>query len=254
MSQRRAALDPFYLVRDEIAESLHKLTESFTSWERMPHGDKAKVRAADDLSSRLGDVEAMVADVAAAVQKAAENPARFHIDADEVKRRQQWVDGTRSQIRAYRSKIDSSKMVVNVETGSILNALRAGSTASSAPRDGGGAAAALERERERDNDDFLDAQERTTMQMMREQDSELDELGGAVRRLGDVGLTIGRELEEQQVMLEELEEDVETTRGKLKAAQRKMEKLLEKAGMRGQICIILFLMIVLVVLSYFVFS
>ena len=47
---------------------------------------------------------------------------------------------------------------------------------------------------------------------------------------------------------------METTRGKLKAAQRKMEKLLEKAGMREQICIILFLMIVLVVLSYFVFS
>ena len=33
-----------------------------------------------------------------------------------------------------------------------------------------------------------------------------------------------------------------------------IREVLEKAGLRGQICIILFLMIVLVVLSYFVFA
>ena len=253
-TSRSARSDPFFLVRDEISGLLEALTESFRSWEKIPNGEKGKGAAGADILRRAGEAEGMLKELAGAVDVARANPGRFGVDADEVARRAQWVDNTRGRLKGFREKVEASQKVVNVEAGGLLNALRAGNAASAAASRETGAAAALERERERDNDAFLDAQERSTMQIMRQQDEELDELGGAVRRLGDVGLTIGRELEEQQVMLEELEEDVETTRGKLRAAQRKMEKLVEKAGMRGQLCIILFLVVVLAVLSYFVFG
>ena len=54
-AQRGGRADPFYLVRDEIQETLDRLGEAFSSWERVPHGDKAKPKAGADLLSRIGE-------------------------------------------------------------------------------------------------------------------------------------------------------------------------------------------------------
>ena len=82
----------------------------------------------------------------------------------------------------------------------------------------------------------------------RRQDEDLDELSESVARLGNVGLTIGEELDAQGKMLEELEEDVDGTTTRLAAAQRKLTQVIKKSGMGGQIAIIICLIITLVVL------
>ena len=63
----------------------------------------------------------------------------------------------------------------------------------------------------------------------------------SIQRLGQVGLTIGEELETQGKMIDELEQDVDGTNSRLAAAQRKMNQVLKKAGMKGQMCIIVIL-------------
>lgn len=55
-------------------------------------------------------------------------------------------------------------------------------------------------------------------------------------------------------MLDELDEDVEGTSARLAAAQKRINHVLAKAGMRGQMCIILFLIAVLAVLVVVAFS
>ena len=50
---------------------------------------------------------------------------------------------------------------------------------------------------QRRNDDFLGDQSSIQMQLMRQQDQELDELGSHVARIGEIGLTIHEELESQ---------------------------------------------------------
>ena len=84
--------------------------------------------------------------------------------------------------------------------------------------------------------------------LCRRQDEDLDELSESVARLGNVGLTIGEELDAQGKMLEELEEDVDGTTTRLAAAQRKLTQVIKKSGMGGQIAIIICLIITLVVL------
>lgn len=66
--------------------------------------------------------------------------------------------------------------------------------------------------------------------------------------MGNVGLTIGEELDAQGKMLDELDEDVEGTTTRLAAAQRKLTQVIKKSGMGGQIAIIICLIITLVVL------
>ena len=55
-------------------------------------------------------------------------------------------------------------------------------------------------------------------------------------------------------MLDELDEDVEGTSARLAAAQKRINHVLAKAGMKGQMCIILFLVLVLAVLIVIAFS
>lgn len=55
-------------------------------------------------------------------------------------------------------------------------------------------------------------------------------------------------------MLEELDDDVEGTSARLSAAQKRIQHVLVKAGMRGQLCIIVTLVVVLVVLFMFAFT
>jgi SNARE domain len=58
----------------------------------------------------------------------------------------------------------------------------------------------------------------------------------------------------QGTMLDELDEDVEGTSARLAAAQKRINHVLAKAGMKGQMCIILFLVLVLAVLIVIAFS
>ena len=76
----------------------------------------------------------------------------------------------------------------------------------------------------------------------------MEEIGNAAQRLGHMGLQIHDELQTQNVMLEELDEDVEQTTSRLAAAQKKINTVLQKAGLRGQLMIIGVLLVLLVIL------
>lgn len=84
----------------------------------------------------------------------------------------------------------------------------------------------------------------------RQQDDDLDQLGEHVVRLGQMGRQIGEELGTQSQMLDELDADLDSTNNRLMAAQKKMTHVLRRAGMRGQLCIIGVLLILLVVLLF----
>ena len=66
----------------------------------------------------------------------------------------------------------------------------------------------------------------------RQQDQDLDELSESVARLGQVGRTIGEELDTQ------LEEDVDGTTTRLGAAQKKLVQVIKRSGMGGQMAIV----------------
>ena len=88
----------------------------------------------------------------------------------------------------------------------------------------------------------------------RRQDDDLDQLGDHVQRIGHMGLQIHDELQGQNILLERLDEDVEETTTRLAAAQKKINTVLQKAGLRGQLMIIGILLLLLVILIMIAFS
>ena len=75
-----------------------------------------------------------------------------------------------------------------------------------------------------------------------------------MQRIGHMGLQINEELTSQNDLIEQLDEDVEGTSSRLAAAQKKMNTVLKKAGLKGQIMIIVFLLVLLIILILIAFS
>lgn len=82
----------------------------------------------------------------------------------------------------------------------------------------------------------------------RRQDEDLEAMGEQVQRLGQVGLTIHEELSTQQNMLDDLDEDVDITTNRMRAAQKKIADIIKKSGGKKQFLLIIALVIVLLVL------
>ena len=82
----------------------------------------------------------------------------------------------------------------------------------------------------------------------RQQDEHLDEMGQAVGRLGQIGLSIHDELTNQAGILDDLEDDIGVTSSRLKMAQRKIGDVIKKSGGKWYFCLIVSLSITLLIL------
>ncbi len=78
------------------------------------------------------------------------------------------------------------------------------------------------------------------------QDKNLDSLGQAVDRLGEIGRTINEEVKEQGVLLDKLGNEVDDASGRMNTVQAALEKLLKtKDGCQIWTIVILALILIL---------
>ena len=81
-----------------------------------------------------------------------------------------------------------------------------------------------------------------------QQDLQLDDLHGSVRRLGDMSLTISNELDLQNQMLDDLDDDLTAGQQAMDAVNKKTKELVEAAGGPQYFCVIVALCCILFVL------
>ncbi|KAA8517958.1 hypothetical protein F0562_015432 [Nyssa sinensis] len=92
-----------------------------------------------------------------------------------------------------------------------------------------------------DNDNFISSESDRQLLLIKQQDEELDELSASVERIGGVGLTIHEELLAQEKIIDELGLEMDNTSNRLDFIQKKVAMVMKKAGAKGQIVMILFL-------------
>ena len=205
-----------------------------------------------ELETQLSSAEWQLEELRKTVDAVEANPARFGVDADEIASRRRWVNAQVVEVAQVRDGL-----AVASNHFASLNANGGGGGGGG----GGGSkkvsfmstADRAEAAAVADNDAFLGDEAGMQQQLMRQQDDELEALSVNVQRLGGVGLTISEELETHGRMLEELEADTDSVLGRLDAAQKRLQTLVKKAGMRGQICMIVALLILLIMLCAFTF-
>ncbi|XP_064942512.1 syntaxin-61-like isoform X4 [Musa acuminata AAA Group] len=205
------AQDPFYVVKEEIQESINKLQVTFQQWEQTPSNTGESVHLTKQLVVSCESIEWQVDELDMAIAVAVRDPAWYGLDEVELEKHRRWTSTARYQAGRSNNYINQ------------------------------------------DNDDFISSESVQQLLLIKKQDEELDELSASVRRIGDVGLTIHDELVGQGKLLDEFGMEMETTSNRLDFVQKKVAKVMKKAGAKGQIMMIAFLIILFIILLFLVF-
>ncbi|KAL0814740.1 hypothetical protein Bca101_071183 [Brassica carinata] len=249
-----SAQDPFYIVKEEIQDSIDKLQSAFHKWERISPGMGDQVHATKELLANCGSIEWQVAILAdrkvdeleKAITVAAKDPALYGIDQAELERRRRWTSNARTQVRNVKTGVLAGKGNAGVGNASEvrLELMRMPNSNEANRYDQYGG---------RDDDGFVQSESDRQMLLIKQQDEELDELSKSVERIGGVGLTIHDELVAQERIIDELGTEMDSTKNRLDFVQKKVGMVMKKAGAKGQMMMICFLLVLFIILFVLVF-
>ncbi|CAI5468652.1 unnamed protein product [Closterium sp. Yama58-4] len=242
-----AAQDPFYLVRDEIQDSVSKVQDDYSKWERLGASSQERETLSKTILADTETLEWELEELDRAIGVAERDPSRFNIEQGEVESRRKWTGSTRDQISMIRSAIQAAAaeraaMQKEAERRELLRA-QAGAAAKAAEKSSAGG----------ENESFAASEDDRQALIMREQDDQLDAMSQSLARIGGMGIAIHEELGSQESLIGELDEGMERTGGRLGLVQKKMTVVLKKAGLKGQLCILLALIIAFIVLLILIF-
>lgn len=245
-----SAQDPFYIVKEEIQDSIDKLQSTFHQWETGASDVGERVQLTKDLITACESVLWQVDELGKAIAVAADNPALYGIDITELEKRRAWTSSARVQVGTVKKTVEAGKEQRNRYT---TNANGTSQELMRLPDDRSYSAHRPNQYEAQDNDDFISSESDRQTLLIKRQDEELDELSANVERIGQVGLTIHEELNLQEGILHDLGMDMESTSNRLDFVQKKVAVVMKKAGAKGQILLILFLVILFIVLFLLVF-
>ncbi|XP_062077747.1 syntaxin-61 isoform X1 [Humulus lupulus] len=243
-----SAQDPFYVVKEEIQESIDKLHSSFHHWERIPANTGEQVHLAKELLASCGSIEWQVDELDKTIAVAARDPALYGIDETELGKRRRWTSNARTQVSTVKKALTRGKETNGTGTTSA-NAMRR--ELMKLPHPFG--TDRPDPYSANDNDDFIASESDRQLLLIKQQDEELDELSASVQRIGGVGLTIHEELLQQEKIIDELGTEMDSTSNRLDFVQKKVAMVMKKAGAKGQIMMILFLVVLFIILFVLVF-
>jgi len=243
-----SAQDPFYIVKEEIQESIDKLQSSFHQWERKLSDSQERLHLTKELLAGCESIEWQVDELDKAISVAARDPSWYGIDEVELEKRRRWTSTARSQVGNMKKAVVAGKEVNGTST----------SNASGMRRELMRMPNSHQTDRSnhyvaQDNDDFISSESDQQLLLIRQQDEELDELSASVERIGGVGLTIHEELLAQEKIIDELGSEMDSTSTRLDFVQKKVGMVMKKAGAKGQIMMMLFLVVLFIVLFVLVF-
>lgn len=231
--------DPSFSYRDALSQ-LSNCRSLFASYLRIRSLTSAATSpelssARSDLEAALSSLAEDLADLVASVQAIESNPAQYGLSRDEVTRRKRLVQEVGGEIEDMREELQKK-----IEAGSV-------------PRGGGdlpdpSSFAIPEGDGTGGADGYAEFEQQQQVEMMREQDQHLDGVFQTVGNLRQQAGDMGRELEEQREMLEEVDNVADRVGGRLQTGVQKLQYVMRKNEDRLSSCCIAVLIFVLILL------
>ena len=192
------------------------------------------------LTRDLKNAEKDIAILRKATEMVIKDRSKFPLITDaELESRQKYVDQSLKTVTLTKKGMESE---------TILRKIKDDEERATAVDDGDNDSTPIQKENAR----FIKGQLQETRYMLGEQDEALESLGDAVDRLGRIGQEMGEELKEQNIMLDGLEDDLDSAGNRMGVVQAQLSKLLKtKDGCViwtiVVLCLILLLLIALVI-------
>lgn len=204
-----ASDDPFLSAQADILALLDHSRPSLASYLRIrssaPSAHSPElVEARQELESTLTDLTTDLQDLVDSVKAVEGDPYRYGLEIDEVSRRRQLVENVGKEVASMRQQLSQT-----VHAADLAHPDSFGEVGE-------------------DEDDYGAWEEQRQMEIMHEQDEALDGVFQTVGNLRQQADTMGRELEEQAELLEEVDVITDRVGGKLGTGLKKMRHVIEK--------------------------
>jgi member of the syntaxin family of t-SNAREs len=195
--------------------------------------------ARSDLESALSSLAEDLADLIESVKAVESNPSQYGLTAAELKRRQRLVQEVGGEIEDMREELSR-----NISSANARAARAAAHDSLPDPN----AFALGEDGDDQDGDGVAEFEHQQQVQMMRDQDEQLDGVFVTVGNLRRQADDMGRELEEQREMLEEVDGLADRVGSRLQTGVAKLNYIVRKNEDRWSSCCIGVLIVVLLIL------
>jgi t-SNARE syntaxin family protein len=217
-------------ITSEVLSTLNTTRPLFSSYLRIRSLAKSPSnpelqQSRSELETTLTDLTADLDDLVESVRAVEQDPYRYGLELEEVQRRRQLVDDVGAEIENMRQELH--KVVASSDAhahaaagggpgsgGGLPNPAEFDSLAS--PGEGGG------------DDYYAEMEQQRQLELMHEQDEQLDGVFRTVGNLRQQADDMGRELEEQAVMIGEVDTLADRVGGKLQSGMSKLKYIIRK--------------------------
>ncbi|KAL2813193.1 hypothetical protein BDW59DRAFT_176813 [Aspergillus cavernicola] len=240
-----------YLKEIEVLSALNTTRPLFSSYLRIRSTAKSPSnpelqQARSELETTLTDLTADLDDLVESVRAVEQDPYRYGLELEEVQRRRKLVDDVGTEVENMRQ--EWQKVITTSDANN--NTARGSTNASGLPNPAdfdslmspGGA----------EGDDYYAAmEEQRQTELMHEQDEQLDGVFRTVGNLRQQADDMGRELEEQAIMIGEVDTLATRVGGKLQSGMSKLKYIIRKnEDTMSSFCIglLIFVLVLLLIL------
>ena len=169
------------------------------------------LQSRNELLTTLEELSSDLQDLIASVRAVENDPYRFGLDIDEVSRRRTLVNDISGEIESMRKELQETV------------------TTSTADGRKGGLPNPADFDNVHDNDDdYAEFEEQQQQEIMHEQDEQLDGVFRTVGNLRAQASDMGRELEEQAVLIDEVDTLADRVGGKLQDGMKRVGHIIRK--------------------------
>lgn len=232
---RVMADDPFLQVQADVLATLKNTRPLFTSYLRIRSlavspSSHELIQAHKELEGNLQEINTDLDDLVQSVRAVEQDPGRFGLDVGEVRRRSNLVKEIGSEMANMRKELSHTTK----------------QSGSSYPLPDPSAFEAHE------NDEYAQFEQQRQEEIMHEQDEALDSVFRTVGNLRDQADVMGRELEEQGEMLEEVDKRVDTVGDKLQGGMKRLNHIIRKNEEKYSswcIGLLIFVLVLLLILA-----
>ncbi|PYH45759.1 SNARE domain protein [Aspergillus saccharolyticus JOP 1030-1] len=244
--------DPFLQVQADVLSTLQSTRPLFSSYLRIRSLAKSPSnpelqQARSELETTLTDLTADLDDLVESVRAIEQDPYRFGLELEEVQRRRTLVTDVGAEIENMRQELQRA-----VTTASATSAAGGSShLPNPADFDDDGDGGLLSPSGERGDDYYAAMEQQRQMELMHEQDEQLDGVFRTVGNLRQQADDMGRELEEQAVMIDEVDTLADRVGGKLQSGMSKLKYIIRKnedTMSSFAIAVLIFVLVLLLIL------
>ncbi|EGD72394.1 hypothetical protein PTSG_00414 [Salpingoeca rosetta] len=238
-----SSTDPYFVVKEEVENSIANAERLYARWQRMftsRSADDAEFKhTTEQLKTNIKSIEWDLEDLAETVSIAMREPHKFNLSQSELSNRNDFIETSKQKLKALKDGTSDARIKAKQEKDQRSD-LMGRSKYSRYEK--------LEREIQAENQGFIDDQQQSQQMVMREQDTQLQEVGQTIGVLKNMGIMIGDELDEQNDMLEEMDEEMTSTSDRLRGTLKKLDRTLAITRDGKQSCCICLLLLTLIVL------